>query len=101
LLLVLAAARIRAFLRTTVRVAGQAVGRRRTYGASALDGVEDQSAPTGVGKPLLPDSFSVSGSIDLSDTAITALPENLSVGGDLDFNNTPSKRFSKGSRLAV
>jgi len=49
----------------------------------------------------LPDSFSVSGSIDLSDTAITALPENLSVGGDLDFNNTPSKRFRKGSRLAV
>ena len=35
------------------------------------------------GKPLLPDSLSVSGSIDLSDTAITALPESLSVGQSL------------------
>ena len=37
----------------------------------------------------LPENLTVGGWLDLSNTQITALPENLTVGGNLDLPNTP------------
>ena len=37
---------------------------------------------------VTPDNLTVAGSLDLSDTPITALPDNLTVGGSLDLRGT-------------